>query len=83
MSRRDSWAKIVRTLKSNLPGANLLYTKAALDYLIFFQLQEWASPGYLRRVERRMKRENNQSFIIPPSRTIPRGGGSRLFEGVR
>lgn len=79
----DVGAGILKLLQSNAPGANLFYTKAALDYLIMYQLQEWANPGYLRRVERRMKRENNQSFLIPPSRTIPRGGGDRVFEGVR
>lgn len=79
----DSWAKIMRLIRSNTPGANLIYTKAALDYLIFFQLQEMANPGYLARVERRMRRENNQEFIVPPSRAIPRGGGRRIFEGIR
>ncbi len=81
----DSWAKTLKLIQSNIPGANLLYTKTALDYLVFFQLQEWANPGYLRRVERRMARENNQSFIIPPSRVIPHGAGGQpiSFEGVR
>ena len=47
------------------------------------QAQEAASPGFLRRMERRIERENKQTFIIPPSQVIPRGGGTRLFEGVR
>lgn len=79
----DPMASTLRVLQSNIPGANLFYTKAAMDYLIFFQLQEMANPGYLGRMERRIKRENNQRYLIPPSRAIPRGGGSRVFEGVR
>lgn len=67
----------------NVPGINLFYTKAAADYLILHQFQEWLNPGYLRRMERRIERDNGQKFIVPPSSTIPYGGGSRPFEGVR
>lgn len=79
----DFAGDVFRTGKDLIPGVNLIYTKAALDYLFFYQIQEYLSPGYLRRMERRMKRENNQEFLIPPSQAIPRGGGDRLFEGVR
>jgi hypothetical protein len=34
-------------------------------------------------MERNIEREQNQSFIVPPSNTIPRGGGDDVFEGVR
>lgn len=83
MAGDDAGADAVRLLMSNAPFANLFYTRAALDYLIFYQLQEAVNPGYLRRMERRIKRENNQTFMLPPSRTIPRGGGNQLLEGVR
>lgn len=82
MAGEDVMADLLRLTQSNLPFANLFYTKAALDYLIVFQLQEQINPGYLRRMERRMEREQNQRMFIPPSRTIPRGGGG-IFEGVR
>jgi hypothetical protein len=62
---------------NNTPFVNLWYTRIALDYSILYHLQEMASPGYLRRVERRMKKEYNQEHIIPPSTVIKRGGGYR------
>ncbi len=68
-------AGTIRFVQSNLPGQNLFYAKAALDYLIFYQLQEMANPGYLRRMERGFKSSRGQGFHIPPSTVIPRGGG--------
>jgi hypothetical protein len=64
-------AKLVRLAKSHTPGANLWYTKAATDHLIFNQLQEYFSPGYLRRMKKRAKKEFNQSFWWEPGDTAP------------
>jgi len=66
--------KLIRLAKSHLPGANLWYTKAATDHMIFHQLQEYFSPGYLRRMERRAKKEFNQSFWWEPGDTLPDRG---------
>lgn len=63
--------KLVRFAKSHIPGANLWYTKAALDHLVFHQLQEYFSPGYLRRMERRAKKEFGQSFWWEPGEVSP------------
>ena len=67
----------IRLLKGNVPFANLFYTKQAMDYLIWYQLQETVNPGYLRRMERRIERENNQEFWLPPSSIVKTGGGFR------
>lgn len=67
----------IRFAKQNIPFANLFYTKQAMDYLIWYQLQETVNPGYLRRMERRIERENNQEFWMPPSSIIATGGGFR------
>lgn len=83
MAGEDVWSEIIRFGKGNTPFLNLFYFRAAMDYLILYQLQEMANPGYLQRMERRIKRENNQTFMFPPSQAIPRGGGDRFFEGVR
>lgn len=68
---------------NNTPYANLFYTKAAMDYAFTYQISESMSPGYLRRMERRAKEEKGQTYLLPPSRAIPYGGGDRLFEGLR
>lgn len=63
--------KLVRLAKSHLPFANLWYTKAATDHLIFNQLQEYFSPGYLRRMKQRARKEFGQSFWWEPGDTSP------------
>lgn len=68
----DYKAQLLHLTMSNAPFLNLFYTRAALDYALLYQLQEAASPGYLHRMERRIKKENNQEFIIPPSQVVGR-----------
>ncbi|NDV19214.1 hypothetical protein GO013_07250 [Pseudodesulfovibrio sp. JC047] len=72
-----SAARAFHLVKNNLPFINLWYTRITLDYLILYHLQEMASPGYLRRMERRLKKENGQEMIFPPSTYIKHGGGYR------
>lgn len=64
-------AEAVRFLKGNIPLNNLWYTKAATDRLIFNQLQEMVSPGYMRRVETRAKKEFGQSYYWKPGSVTP------------
>lgn len=63
--------KLVRLAKSHLPGANLWYTKAATDHLIFNQLQDYFSPGYLRRMKQRAHKEFKQSYWWEPGDSTP------------
>jgi hypothetical protein len=67
----------IRFIKSNTPFANLFYTQQALDYMVWYQLQETINPGYLSRMEDRVRRDNNQEFFIPPSSIVAPGGGFR------
>jgi hypothetical protein len=60
-------AELLKLVKDNVPFANLFYARLALDQLIFNQLQEAMNPGYLRRVEKRVKEQNGQTFWLPPS----------------
>jgi hypothetical protein len=53
--------------KSNTPFINLFYTRMALDYFVLHRLQEAVNPGYLRRYEQRVKRENDQTFWLRPT----------------
>lgn len=57
-----------RSIVSNTPYINLFYTKAALDYMFIYGIMEKTNPGYLRRMERRMKNDFDQEFYLPPSR---------------
>lgn len=59
-----------RAVSSSIPFLNLFYIKSAFDYLIGFQIMETLSPGSLRRVEKRMKKDYNQDFLFTkPSST--------------
>lgn len=62
---------LVKLGKGVIPGANLWYAKAALDHMIFNQLQEYFSPGYLRKVEQRSKKEFNQTYWWRPQDVTP------------
>jgi len=73
----DVGGDVIRLLKSNIPFANLFYTQQAMNYLVWYQLQETVNPGYLRRMERRIERENNQTYWLPPTSIIQTGGGFR------
>jgi hypothetical protein len=59
-----------RAVSSSVPFLNLFYIKTAFDYLIGYQIMETLSPGSLRRVEKRMKKDYNQDFLFTkPSST--------------
>ncbi|EPH0682793.1 hypothetical protein ACJWDT_16435 [Enterobacter hormaechei] len=62
---------MVKLGKGLIPGANLWYAKAALDHMIFNQMQEYFSPGYLRKVEQRSKKQFNQTYWWRPQDTLP------------
>lgn len=64
-------ADLVRMVRSNTPGASLWYTKAALDHLVFHQLQEYFSPGYLTNMRRRAEREFGQRYYWEPGEVAP------------
>jgi len=67
---------LVRLLKSHTPAANLWYTKAATDHMIFHQLQEYFSPGYMRRMRQRARKEFGQEFWWEPGEMTPDRGPS-------
>jgi hypothetical protein len=56
----------------NTPFMNLFYTRTAMDYLFLYSVQEAMNPGWLRRSEQRIQRENNQTYYLPPSETALR-----------
>lgn len=64
-------ADVAQYLKNQTPVINLWYTRAALDHLLFFQIQEAMNPGYLRRMRNRVEEENRQSFWWKPNQLLP------------
>lgn len=66
----DVAARSLNLALSNTPFLNLFYTRAALNYLIFYRLQESMNPGYLRRMERDVEKNNAQTFLVRPSSAV-------------
>lgn len=63
-------ARGLRFATSNAPMVNLFYTKLALDHLFIYGLQEAVNPGYLRRHEQQVKRDNDQTFWLRPTEAV-------------
>lgn len=59
-------AEMVKWAKGMTPGQNLWYTKAATDHLIFNQMQEFFSPGYLAKAEARAYRNAGTTYWWKP-----------------
>lgn len=66
----DVKANAFNTVLNNTPFLNLFYTRQALNYLIFYRLQEQMNPGYLRRMEHEAETKNAQGFVLRPSDVV-------------
>lgn len=66
-SGEDGAAEAFKLVINNTPFANLFYTRIVIDHLFLYRIQEWLNPGYLRRMEQRIERDNNQTFWLRPS----------------
>lgn len=66
-------ADAVRFVKGLTPGANLWYTKAVTDHILFNQLQEAVSPGYLEEYTKRQRNTYGREFWWRPDDLVPRG----------
>ncbi len=66
----DVLPQAARFVTGHTPFVNLFYTRLALDYLVLWHLQEAMNPGWARRFEQRIKRENNQTFFLRPSEVV-------------
>lgn len=67
-------AEAVRFAKSHLTFFNLRYAKAAIDHTALQDLQEYLSPGYLSRMQRRAQEDWGQSFWWRPGHGRPERG---------
>lgn len=62
----NAGAELTRVARGLTPGSNLWYAKAALDHLIFQNLQEFFSPGYLARTRAKAQREFGTTWWWAP-----------------
>lgn len=67
----DFGAEATRFVRSYTPGSTLWYSKAALDRLVFHQMQEYFSPGYLRRAKKRAHDNYGTTYYWEPGEAVP------------
>lgn len=72
--RTDEGAKAVRWAKGNIPFANMWYTQAAFDHLIWNAMQDAASPGYLDRMQSKAYAQRGTSWWWKPGDSLPTNG---------
>lgn len=70
MSGDDVAASSLRLAINNTPFMNLFWSRIVLDYAILYEVQESLNPGYLRRMEKRVEKENGQTFWLSPSEVV-------------
>lgn len=64
-------ADAVRFARNNAPLVNLWYLRAVVDHMLMHDLQEQVSPGYLRRMKQRAKKDWNQDYWWVPGEHAP------------
>jgi hypothetical protein len=62
-----------KSVVGNIPFLNLFYAKTAFDYAIGYQIMETLSPGYLREMERKMKKDSGQEFLFTKPSVLFKG----------
>jgi hypothetical protein len=67
-------AQTIQDLKGFVPGGNIWYAKAALDHLIWQNVMESLSPGYLASIRQRTQREYGQQWWWEPGEATPDRG---------
>ena len=70
--RTDEGANLVRFAHDNVPVFNNWYLRAATNHLIWNDMQEAASPGYLDRMQAKAYAERGTSYYWDPHDTLPK-----------
>jgi len=69
--RTDLNAKLIRFAKGNIPLINMWYTQAAADHILWNNIQEAASPGYLARMQARQEATYGKTYYWRPDEGLP------------
>lgn len=69
--KTDVAADTLRFTRNNLPLVNLWYLRGAVDHMVLHDLQEQVSPGYLRRMRKRARKDWGQDYWWAPGENLP------------
>jgi hypothetical protein len=65
---RERGADAIKLARDNMPFASLWWTALGLNTFVWHRLQEWISPGYLKRSEQRQKQQQGTEFWLSPAK---------------
>lgn len=68
---KDIGVNVLRIVKGNLPVVNLWYTKQLLNHAVFNQIQEMMNPGYHRRIEQKIRKNQGVGYWWKPTDMLP------------
>lgn len=68
---KDIGANTIRIIKGNLPVVNLWYTKQLLNHAVFNKIQEMMNPGYHRRIEQKIRKNQGVGYWWKPTEMLP------------
>ncbi len=63
----DPSTAALNLVRRNTPFINMWYLKAGINYMFIYGLQDRINPGSIRRMEKRMREEDNARFIFSPT----------------
>ncbi len=63
--------KALQLVRSHTPFLNMWYTSSVLDRAFMNELQDWMSPGYIEKMERRLRRGTGQEYWWAPDSLVP------------
>ena len=69
--RTDEKANVIRLAQQNIPFLNMWYTQQAMNHILWNNLQEAASPGYLARMQQRQENTFGKSYYWKPNEGLP------------
>lgn len=72
--RTDEGGNLIRFAKSEVPFLNMWYTQAAMDHILWNEMQESVSPGYLDRMQLRAQTQRGQTYYWDPHDNLPSQG---------
>lgn len=64
-------ATLLRDTKGFVPGGNIWYAKTALDHMVWMQVMEMLSPGYLSSIRQKTRKEYGQDWWYGPGEMTP------------
>lgn len=65
--KSDAMAKALRLGVNWTPFNNIFWARPIADYGVLYEIQDALSPGYLNRMERRIQKDQGQTFWLRPT----------------